>query len=123
MLPHVKNCGPADSQKVMPKIFKCSKINLNITSRSIKSGISQRVFDILGCGGFLISNYQPELAEYFTPDEDLVLYDSIDDLLCKIEYYLTHEETRRRIAQNGYEKIKQNHSYNTRLTQILNISM
>lgn len=123
MLPHIKNCGPADSQKVMPKIFKCSKINLNITSRSIKSGISQRVFDILGCGGFLISNYQPELVEYFTPDEDLVLYDSIDDLLCKIEYYLTHEEVRKQIAQNGYEKIKQYHSYDTRLAQILDISI
>lgn len=115
MLPRVRNCGPADSEKVMPKIFKCSKINLNITSRSIKSGISQRVFDILGCGGFLISNYQPELAEFFVPGEDLVLYESIDDLISKIDYYLSHEEERLQIAKNGYEKVKQYHSYDKRL--------
>lgn len=87
MLPRVKNRGIADSERVMPKIFKCSKINLNITLRSIKSGVPQRALDIMGCGGFLMSNYQPELAEYFIPGEDLVLYDSVDDLIQKIDYY------------------------------------
>lgn len=120
MLPHVQNCGIADSERVMPKIFKCSKINLNMTLRSIKSGIPQRAFDIMGCGGFLMSNYQPELAEYFIPGEDLVLYDSVDDLIQKIDYYLSHEEERLQIAKNGYEKIKRYHTYDTRLTEILN---
>ena len=120
MLPHVQNCGIADSERVMPKIFKCSKINLNMTLRSIKSGIPQRAFDIMGCGGFLMSNYQPELAEYFIPGEDLVLYDSVDDLIQKIDYYVSHEEERLQIAKNGYEKVKRYHTYDTRLTEILN---
>lgn len=120
MLPHVQNCGIADSERVMPKIFKCSKINLNITLRSIKSGVPQRALDIMGCGGFLMSNYQPELAEYFIPGEDLVLYDSVDDLIQKIDYYLSHEEERLQIAKNGYEKVKRYHTYDTRLTEILN---
>ena len=120
MLPHVKNRGIADSERVMPKIFKCSKINLNITLRSIKSGVPQRALDIMGCGGFLMSNYQPELAEYFIPGEDLVLYDSVDDLIQKIDYYLSHEEERLQIAKNGYEKVKRYHTYDTRLTEILN---
>lgn len=123
MLPRVHNLGPADSQTVMPKIFKCSKINLNITSRSIKSGIPQRVLDILGCGGFLISNYQPELAEYFTPGEDLVLYNSIDDLISKIDFYLSNEEERLRIAKNGYNKVKQYHTYDIRLAEILDVAL
>lgn len=120
MLPHVQNCGIADSERVMPKIFKCSKINLNMTLRSIKSGIPQRAFDIMGCGGFLMSNYQPELAECFIPGEDLVLYDSVDDLIQKIDYYVSHEEERLQIAKNGYEKVKRYHTYDTRLTEILN---
>lgn len=120
MLPHVKNRGIADSERVMPKIFKCSKINLNMTLRSIKSGIPQRIFDILGCGGFVISNYQPELAEFFVPGEDLVLYDSVEDLIAKVNYYLHHEEERLQIAKNGYEKVKRYHTYDTRLTEILN---
>ena len=64
--------------------------------------------------------YQPELAEYFIPGEDLVLYDSVDDLIQKIDYYLSHEEERLQIAKNGYEKVKRYHTYDTRLTEILN---
>lgn len=122
MLPNINNKGPADSGTMMPKIFKCSKINLNITLRPIRSGIPLRVFDIMGCGGFLISNYQPEIPEYFIPGEDIVLYDSIPDLIDKIDYYLKHEEERLRIAKNGYEKVKQYHSYELKLNHMLKTS-
>ncbi len=122
MLPKVTNRGPADSGTMMPKIFKCSKINLNITNRAIRSGIPLRVLDIMGCGGFVISNYQPELAEYFTPDQDIVLYESIPDLLAKIEYYLKHDNERIQIAKNGYEKVKTSFNYNIRLDEMLKLS-
>ena len=78
----------------MPLIFHYSKINLNITSKSIRSGLPLRIFDILGCGGFLLTNYQPELSNYFTPGYDLVCYSSEDELLEKTEYYLSHEKER-----------------------------
>lgn len=121
-IPLVRNRGGADSGTMMPKIFKCSKINLNITLRSIKSGIPLRVFDILSAGGFLLSNYQPEIPEYFVPGEDLVLYDSIPDLLNKIDYYLTHEEERLQIAKSGYEKVKQHHTYAMKIQTMLKMS-
>jgi spore maturation protein CgeB len=73
----------------------------------------------MGCGGFLISNYQPEIPEYFVPDEDIVLYDSIPDLLAKIEFYLEHEDLRLKIAANGYEKIKKHHTWTIRIKDIL----
>lgn len=120
MIPSIRNRGIADTKWMMPRIFKCSKINLNITLRSITSGIPQRVFDIMGSGGFVISNYQPELAEFFVPGEDIVLYDSIPDLLNKIEYYLSNEQERLQIARNGYEKVKTLHSYRNKLDKILN---
>lgn len=122
MLPNVNNRGPADSLTMMPKIFKCSKININMTNRAIRSGIPLRIFDIMGCGGFLISNYQPELLDYFTPDEDIVLYDSIPDLLAKIDYYLKHDQERETIAKNGYEKVKAFHTYDQRLNYMLKTS-
>lgn len=120
-IPNIHNKGPADSTWMVPRIFKCSKINLNITLRSITSGIPQRVFDILGAGGFLISNYQPELAEFFVPDEDLVLYDSIPDLLEKIGYYLDHDNEREAIAANGHRKVQEMHSIKGRLEYMLSV--
>ena len=64
-LPKVYNMGPANTLTEMPKIFHASKINLNITMRPIETGLSLRIWDVLGCGGFLITNYQAEIPEYF----------------------------------------------------------
>lgn len=101
----IRERGFADYEKQMPYIFHCSKINLNITSKTIETGIPLRVFDILSSGGFCLTNYQPEIAEYFTDGEDLVMYSSMDDLLMKVEYYLKNEEERKWISQNGYKKV------------------
>ena len=122
MLPKVHNHGGADSNTMMPQIIKCSKINLNMTNRPIKTGLPLRIFDLMGAGGFVISNYQAEIPEIFIPDKDIVLYDSIPDLLDKIGYYLEHDEERKQIAKNGYEKVKMCHSYDVRLAQMFRMA-
>lgn len=119
MMPHIHNRGFAKTLTEMPVIFNQSKINLNITAKSIRSGLSLRVFDVLGCEGFLITNYQEELPEHFNIGEDLEAYDSLDDLIGKCEYYLSHEKDRLEIAHNGFEKVKKYHTYDTRIEQIL----
>jgi len=98
-----------------PYVYKNSKINLNITLRSIGSGIPLRCFDIMGCGGFLLTNYQADLFELFEPNKDFVYYTDYEDLLEKVDYYLKHDEKRERIARNGYEKVKERHTYKERL--------
>lgn len=108
-----------DYNQEMPKVFHLSKINLNITSRSIESGIPQRIWDILTVGGFCLTNYQPELKEYFEIGKDLEVYHNLQELEEKIQYYLTHEEKRIRIAINGYKKVRQKHSLQIRLTEML----
>lgn len=47
-------------------------------SKSIKTGIPLRLFDIMGAGGFLITNYQSEITQYFDIDKELVVYDSME---------------------------------------------
>ena len=111
-------CSPVDYYSQAPYVYKNSKINLNVTLRSIGSGIPLRVFDIMGCGGFLLTNYQADMFEFFEPDKDFVYYTDYEDLLAKAEYYLTHEEEREEIAHNGYEKVKKNHTYEKRISRI-----
>lgn len=105
------NRGIVDYKTEMPSIFNKSKINLNITLRSIHSGIPLRVLDIMGCGGFVLSNYQPELAEFFEEDKEVVLFNSMEECLEKIEYYLQRDDIRNRIANNGYLAVKERFNY------------
>ncbi len=111
--------GGVDYFQEMPLIFKQSKINLNITLRSIKSGIPLRAFDIMGAGGFLLSNYQADFLDLFVPGEDFVYYESKEDLLRKAGYYLNHEEERKAIAKNGHDKVAANHTYRHRVREML----
>lgn len=103
----------------MPKAFRLSKINLNMTIKPIQTGLPLRIFDICGCGGFLMTNYQAELPDYFEIGTDIVAYSSMDELVDKCAYYLNHEEERRQIAQNGYQKVKSLHTYQNRILQML----
>ncbi len=103
----------------MPQIFRLSKINLNITMKGIQSGLPLRIWDVLGCGGFLLTNYQAEIPSYFEIGRDLECYESVEDCVAKARYYLQHEDIRMEIAQNGYQKVKMMHTYEHRVASIL----
>ena len=121
VIPGAKNMGAVDYYSEMPYVFANSKINLNITLRSIQSGIPLRAMDIMGAGGFLLTNYQADFLDYFIPDEDFVYYESEDDLINKVNYYLTHDKERIEIAHNGHEKVKANHSFEKFFENIFHI--
>ena len=76
---------------------------------------------ILACGGFLLTNFQSEIPEYFEIGTDLETYASEEELSEKCQYYLTHEEERKQIAENGYRKVKEFHSLEQRLAEMMDL--
>ena len=68
-----------------------------------------------------MTNYQEEIPCYFKEGEDLVCFDGPEDLSEKAGYYLTHETERRRIAENGYRKVREDHDYMARIREMLRI--
>lgn len=111
--------GYADYSSKMPQVFAKTKVNLNISLKTIRTGIPLRVLDIMGCGGFVISNYQEEIAEYFQIGQECEVYENLEDLVVKTEFYLHNEEIRNRIAMAGCEKVKRDFSFEDRIRQIL----
>jgi spore maturation protein CgeB len=118
-IPGVPNLGRVDYLKRMPRVFHRSKVNLNITLRSIRSGVPLRVIDVLGAGGFLITNYQEEIAQYFDDGNDLVIAHTPEEMIHKTAYYLANEEERKAIAENGQKKVFEKFTYTKLLPNIL----
>ena len=114
-LKNVRYRGYADYYTQMPLIFSQSRINLNISLKTILTGIPLRVIDVLWCGGFVLSNYQEELMEYFNAGEELVVYENIEDLFYKAKYYLEHEDERKQVALAGFERVKRDFTFRERL--------
>lgn len=122
LLNNVEKCGTLDYISEMPKMFACSKINLNPSLRLIETGIPQRAFDVMASGGLLLSNYQEELAEHYSEGDELVMYTSYEDAVDKMNYFLSHDDIRSNIAQKGKMKTLQEHSMQSCLENIWKVA-
>lgn len=119
--PRVRIHDGVNTALEMPFVFKYSKINLNTTLRSIQTGLPQRIWDVLGCGGFLLTNYQAELSEFFEVGKHLVAYENEAEAVEKAKYYLEHEDERLAIANAGYEYVKSSNTVLHRVVSMIGI--
>ena len=78
---------------------------------------SNRLFDALACGTFVISDKIPSAETLF--EGSIVTYDNVDDLNNKINYYLAHEDERNRLAEKGRKIVLENHTFDDRVREIL----
>ena len=115
---NVEHCGIVMYHNEMPGVFRYSKLNLNPTLRCIQSGIPLRALDIVGAGGVLLSNYQSELAEYFTDGESVILYGSLEEAVEKADYYLAHLDCLAVIAEKGREIAKKCFRFEDRIRML-----
>lgn len=119
MLPNVQVMPPVQPGDPVLRVYAESKINLNISLKGIEGGTPQRVMDIIGAGGFVLTNYCPETAELFVEDREIVMFKSPEELVEKAVYYLEHEEERERIVEAGYKKLLSCYTYEKKLKQLL----
>lgn len=122
LLPNVRKRSGIDYLKELPKVYAASKINLNPSLKCIQTGIPLRVFDVMGCGGFLLSNYQAELCDMFENEKEVVIYESMEDAVDKAEFYLQHDDIREQIALSAKEKVFREHTLQQRLEQIFELT-
>lgn len=118
IISNVNHKGTVSYYEEMPKVFKAAKINLNDTRRSIKNGIPLRAMDIMGCGGFLLSNFQEDFYRHFEPDVHMAVYGSVEEAVDKARFYLNHDSEREHIRQNAYEIMAREHTYEVRFGEI-----
>jgi glycosyltransferase involved in cell wall biosynthesis len=78
---------------------------------------SNRLFDALACGTFVISDKIPSAETLF--EGNIVTYEGVEDLNNKIEYYLTNENERKQKAQKGKQIVLKNHTFDNRVNTIL----
>lgn len=104
-------------------LYSSAKICLNAHERELDLSqphyiLNQRTFKIPACGGFEICDWVPALRKYFAEDEVIMAKD-LEDWFYKIEYYLTHEEERKKIQKKGTERALRDHTYHNRVQLIM----
>jgi len=110
--------GPAVGEKVL-KLYKSSKIVLNIHSQEAKDGVNTRTFDIPACGAFELTDYRPEMDKLFKPQEEIVYYKDIDELKRLVKFYLENPEKRRKIIEKGRARVFKSHTWLHRIREVM----
>lgn len=93
-------------------------IHLN---KTISKDINYRVFETLACKATLLTNYTENIDKLFTDMHDVVIYHNMQDLIYKIKLLLNNTELAKNIAEAGYSKVIQNHTYRHRASELIKI--
>ncbi len=99
----------------LPALYASAKINLNIFHIQCVNAPNPRVYDVLACGGFLLTEYNPGLEDEFEIGQDLAVFHSCAELIEKTDYYLSHPEERKQIAECGRKKVLAKCGYSDRM--------
>lgn len=119
LMPKVHRRPPVQVGEATSFIYAGTKINLNIALKGIEGGTTQRIMDIMGAGGFVLTNYCEETAELFEEDKEIVMFRTPEELIQKVDYYLEHEEEREQIARAGHERAMNDYTYEKKIKRLL----
>lgn len=100
------------------KVYSSAKIILGFQNHPTQ--LTQRVYEILGSGGFLLTDDTPAVRRLFEPGRDLVVTASPHETVSLVLYYLINSGAREKIRRQGRASVAE-HSYCNRAKYILNV--
>lgn len=87
-------------------IMNRSKIVLNFSlSFAAYRQMKGRIMEAMACKSFVMTENCPNIGKFFDQDVDYVSFDSNQELLEKLLYYLEYEEQREKIAKSAFNKM------------------
>ena len=103
----------------LPKLYSSATINLNAhLPDHIRWGtVNLRIYDILACGGFVVSDYNQSMVEAF--GDSVVCTEGHEDLWAKIVHYQSDDVERKRRSELGRKLVLSDHTYAARSRDLL----
>jgi spore maturation protein CgeB len=98
-------------------LYQRAKIGINVHNRGKYTVGGYRLFELPGNGVMQISDGGEYLGEFFKVGKEIESYETADDLIDKVKFYLSHEGPRERIARAGYRRVVQDHRFAKRLRE------
>ncbi len=101
------------------RIYRSSKIVLNIHDPEAKEGLNTRTFDILACGACELVDYKKNLDMHFKPAEEIATFKDIGDLHDTVDYYSRNRDLLMDISGKGRKRVLSDHTWRHRVDDVL----
>ncbi len=106
----------------MYNILYNSKITLNRhISTAENHSNNMRLYEATGVGTMLITDYKDDLHKLFEIGKEVETYKTKEELINKVNYYLTHDKEREKIAKAGQKRTLKDHTYKHRMEELVKI--
>lgn len=102
----------------LPGLYGQTPINFNCTSRQMKGAVNQRVFDVPATGSFVLTDWRPQMAPLFEPDE-MACYHDPGEIPELVRHYLAHPRERQKLAARARKRVLACHKWEDRLKTML----
>jgi spore maturation protein CgeB len=111
----------------LPRIYRESVVTLNFGDSALQlNGIlpyrsrqlKARVFEVPGAGGCLLTEHAQNLEQYFRIGEEILVFSGADELAGHIQYLLAHPERRDAISRKGFDRVRDEHTYDKRFSEL-----
>lgn len=94
-------------------VYRSCKIAINANHFDYKRFTSDRMFRIMGSGAFCLTKWYPDYEKDFIDGVHLRIFHNLDEMVYLINYYLEHEEERKKIAEAGYKYVRENFTWDS----------
>jgi len=109
------------------KALCAAKIGLNFHvdhhAGELDRGLNLRAFELAACGVFQLLQRVPSVGEFFEEGKEIVCFDTKEEMLEKIRYYLAHEDKRRQIAEAARQRVLREHTWAQRIVHMTQYMM
>jgi hypothetical protein len=92
-------------------LYRGTRIVLDFNNTGGNTGFSLRVFEVLGSGAFLLSEFSRDTARIFDIGRELVCFRTPEELVALVRKYLPDEAGRRAIAQAGAARVARDYTW------------
>jgi spore maturation protein CgeB len=105
----------------LSQTYQQTKINIDVNRVVIREGLTQRVFDCLASGSFVVTSTKSVLPEFFETQggsAEVVMFENEEHLRELIDHYAAHEDERAAIVERGRKRVLAEHTYDHRIQTI-----
>lgn len=117
--------------KIVKGTISAEQLAVDYNSHTLALNISQfapesqmlfnmRTFEAPACGACLVTQRIPLTEEIFKIGEEILVYDTPDELAAVVKWAIAHPAEVEKIAQAGEARVKRDHTYVARMRQVLN---